>query len=87
MREIRPSGSEGGGNGTTRSSLPLSLSLPFGEAAETKLRRLPLHSLALVLGRIGARALILAPMEPGEFRWLILDLRFWIQGENVVNGM
>ena len=25
MREIRPSGSEGGGNGPTRSSLPLSL--------------------------------------------------------------
>ena len=28
MREIRPSGSEGGGNGTTRSSLPLSILCP-----------------------------------------------------------
>ena len=30
MREIRLSGSEGGGNGTTRSSLPLSLCRPSG---------------------------------------------------------
>jgi hypothetical protein len=31
MREIRPSGSEGGGTGTTRPSLPLSLCIPFGD--------------------------------------------------------
>jgi hypothetical protein len=30
MREIRPSGSEGGGTGTTRPSLPLSSLRPFG---------------------------------------------------------
>jgi len=41
---------------------PATLSLPFGEAEETKLRRLPFHSLALVLARIGARGLILAAM-------------------------
>ena len=47
-----------------RFHLRLMIFLPFGEAEETKLRRLPLHPLALVLGRIGARGLILALMPP-----------------------
>jgi hypothetical protein len=37
MREIRPSGSEGGGTGTTRPSLPLSLCRPFGPRTTTDL--------------------------------------------------
>jgi hypothetical protein len=44
---------------------PATLSLPFGEAEETKLTRLPFYSLALVLGRIGPSRLILAAMGAG----------------------
>src|SRR5271157_2602807 len=43
---------------------PATLSLPFGEAEETKLTRLAFHSLALVLGRIRPCSLILTLMPP-----------------------
>ena len=45
MREIRPSGSEGGGNGTTRSSLPLSIWCPF-RAQNLAPRRWPVRTLS-----------------------------------------